>query len=490
MVSQGGREPQEPIIARAETARAMVGGGANYARLSELLGEIRALQRELATLSRMEALDAASGRRVLGRIDEAVIACIGRVRETLATLEDTRDCRPLLHAVRDLAGVLLDRLQHSLAACDGEGEGARQADGADALRLRLVRAGAERVIWERCSGGPPHPHLWRWLGTAFLHAVRERDTAIASPTLAARGAEASVEFHYVRALVACAASLDLLPPLLLGAVDRLLHLAVPVVRFESAAFQEATHWVSPQEGSAPCRLVGQPEAVEGAWFLSPGLAPEMFREARDRALDDARPSASPSDARTASLRVQALDHLMRHWSATQPVRRHRRHLIEGVLAAVAGIDDLRKVFAGENGARREEWRLRDLSRGGVGAIAASGSVSIGQLVGIHPVDGEGWQLALVRRSWAQDDDSAHVGLEILSRRPSLAHVDDGRRPADVLLCDPLRRGEAVRVIAPPRAFGAPDLPLFVTGNGGVQKLKPLDACYAGEGFELRVYQVL
>ncbi|QTQ35196.1 Uncharacterized protein ToN1_10250 [Aromatoleum petrolei] len=489
-MSQGGREPQEPIIARAEAARATVSGGADYARLSELLGEIRGLQRELATFSRAGTPDPAGGRRALGCIDDSVIACIGRVRETLATLEDARDCRPLLHAVRDLAGGLLDQLQHSLAECDGDCEGAGQSDVAAALRLRLVRAGAERVIWERCSGGPPHPHVWRWLGVAFLHAVRERDPAIESPTLAETGAEASVEFHYVKALAACTASLDVLAPRLLSSVGRLLNQAVPVASFEPAAFKGATHWVAPQEGSGPCRLVGQVEAMAGAWFLSPGFAPEMFREARTRAIGDEQPSAFSSDGRTASLHLQALDHLLRHWSAALPVRRHRRHLIEGVLAAVAGIDELRKVFGGEHGVRREEWRLRDLSRGGVGAIAANGSVSIGQLVGIHPVDGQGWQLALVRRSWARDDDSAHLGLEILSRKPMLAHVDDGRRPADVLLCDPLRRGEAVRVIAPPREFGAPDLPLFVTGNGGVQKLKPLDACYTGEGFELRVYQVL
>lgn len=489
MVSQGGREPQDPIIARAGAARATVGGGANYARLSELLGEIRGLQRELASFSRVEALDPASGPRDLGRIDDSVSSCIGRVREALATLEDPRDCRPLLHAVRDLAGVLLDQLQRSLDDFNGGGDGARLSD-VTALRLRLVRAGAERVIWERCSGGPPHPNLWRWLGMAFLHAVRERHDAIASPSLAAMGSEASVEFHYARAFAACTASLDLLPPPLLGVVDRLLHLAVPVVRFESAAFMGATHWIDPQGGGSPCRLAGQPDAPTGAWFLSPGLAPEMFREARDRVIDDAQRLASPADTKTVSLRLQALDHLLRHWSATVPARRHRRHLIDGVLAAVAGIDELRKVFGGEHGVCREEWQLRDLSRGGVGAIAANGSVSVGQLVGIHPVDGQGWQLALVRRSWAQDEHTAHVGLEILSRKPMLARVDDGRRPADVLLCDPLRRGEAVRVITPPRAFGGPDLPLFVTGHGGVQKLKPLDACYTGAGFELRVYQVL
>lgn len=482
--------PQEPMIARIQAGWATASAGEDYAVLAELLSEIRGLQRELARFPQSDATDSGRRLRVLVHLDKAVIACVGRVRETLATLDDPRDCRPLLHAARDLSGVLLDQLERCLSEDGRRGDGIRELDVAVDLRLRLVRAGAERVIWERCSGGPPHPYLWRWLGTAFMHAVGGRNTSTASPVLAVKSSEDSVEFHYVRALAACTASLDLLPPASLAAVERLLRLSVPTLRFESAAFQGATHFVDPNGGGVPRRLVGVSEAVTGSWFFSPGVAPEMFREGRGRAIADAPSAAASADARASSLHRQALDHLLRHWSTTPPVRRHRRHLIEGALAAVAGIDELRRVFGGGHGVRREEWRLRDLSRGGLGAIAANGGVSVGQLVGIHPVDGQGWQLALVRRAWAPEEGVTHVGLEVLSRKPILARVDDGRRPAEVLLCDPLLRGEAVRVIAPLRTLGAPTVPLFVTGNGGVQKLKPLDASYTGDGFELRVYQVL
>lgn len=491
MVIRGASVPQEPIIARTQAGRttATARSGANYAKPPELLREISALQRELAKLSGQDATGLENHHRVIASLDEIIHGCVARVRETLATLEDRRDCRLLLHATRDISGALLDQLECSLNAYGAGRDGVLERNAIADLRLRLVRAGAERVIWERCSGGPPHPHLWQWLGTAFMHAAGGRSSSAAHPVPVVLPSEESVDFHYIRALAACTASLDLLAPQLLAAVDRLMRLSVPVVRFEPEVFEGATHFVDPQ-GGVPRRLVGISEIAAGAWFFSPGLASEMFREARARAVADTQPPASSPDVETATLHLRALDHLLRHWSAAPPVRRHRRHQMTGTLAAVAGIDELRMVFRGEQGVRRDEWQLRDLSRGGLGAVAANGAVCAGQLVGIHPVDGQGWQLALVRRAWTQEEGATHLGLEVLSRKPILAHVDDGRRPAEVLLCDPLLRGEAVRIIVPLRALGAPTVPLFVTGNGSVQKLRPLDASYTGDGFELRAYQVL
>lgn len=472
---------------QADPASARATGG--FAKLSELLREIRAIERQLVELSPADASDFENHRRVLAHLEEAVNGCIARIHKALPTLEGRHDCSPLLHAARDISGVLFDQLQRCLTVYGKASGCVPERQVVADLRLRLVRAGAERVIWERCSGGPPHPHLWQLIGMAFTQELGNSGTT-AGPAPAITPSEESVEFHYIRALAACTASLDLLPPQLLPAVDRLLRLSVPVVRIEPGVFDGATHFVEPQNGGAPRRLVGVSAAVAGAWFFAPGLANEMFGEARERATANAGFPASSIEAEVASLHLRALDHLLQHWSATPPVRRSRRHMITGTLAAVAGIDELRRVFAGEQEVRREEWQLRDLSRGGVGAIAANGTVGVGQLVGIHPVDGQGWQLALVRRAWTEEEGATHLGLEVLSRKPLVAHVDDGRRPAEVLLCDPLLRGEAVRVIAPMRALGAPTVPLFVTGNGSVQKLKPLDASYAGDGFELRVYQVL
>lgn len=185
-----------------------------------------------------------------------------------------------------------------------------------------------------------------------MHAAGDRNASNAPPVPVIIRSDESVGFHYIRALAACTASLDLLAPRLLAAVDRLLRLSVPVVRFERDIFEGATHLVDLQ-GGVPRRLVGISEAPAGAWFFSPGRASEMFREARARAIADVQSAASQADAEASTLHLRALDHLLQHWSAIPPARRHRRHQITGALAAVAGIDELRRVFGGEQGLRRE-----------------------------------------------------------------------------------------------------------------------------------------
>ncbi|WP_211169075.1 hypothetical protein [Aromatoleum toluvorans] len=452
------------------------------ARLVEVLAEFRALDHEFAKFPHLDSGSVETCHRAIASLDDDVHECLASARGILAAIGDDRDCRALLFAGRDILGTLLDHLERCLQAFERGSHGVPERNALADLRLRLARTAADRVIWELCSSGPAHPRLWRWLGMAFVRAP-----SVAAVAKMGTRADESVEFHYVRAIAASTASLDLLAPQLLSAVDDLLRLVTPVLRLESGRFDGATHFVDPLGGEAPHRITGVTESVPGRWFFTPLTASAVLNQFAVRHASDA---SAPSDPLDASLQTLAVEHLLRHWSEVPPVRRHRRHLLDGKLTAVAGIEALKRVFAGETGVTREEWQLRDASRSGIGAITASRSIRIGQLIGVHLVDGQGWQLGLVRRTWAQGGDTNLVGLELLSSRPVVAHVDDGRCPAEVLLCDPLLRGEAVRVVVPSRTLSAPSVPLFVTGNGSVQKLKPLDASYVGDGFELRVYQVL
>ena len=212
---------------------------------------------------------------------------------------------------------------------------------------------------------------------------------------------------------------------------------------------------------------------------------------------DARISAGEVPARLAlgapgePLLQTAIAHLIRHWAASPPVRRHRRYLLEGPLVAVRGFDQLKEVLGGPGQGIETGWSLRDVSRGGFAAyvpLTAGKDVRVGELVAVRG-EGSAWQLAVIRRSWAQPDRGVLLGLETLSRSPMRASVDDGRIRTEVLLCDPPMRGEAVRLAATTGALPVGS-PLFLTNGAGILKLKPLDASMAGEGFELRVFQVL
>jgi hypothetical protein len=301
-----------------------------------------------------------------------------------------------------------------------------------------------------------------------------------------------VEREYVRAVATYTASLDQLEIEAIGVADRLIAFALPLLQLQADPVGGAIYFLSPGLLAPPRRLVRLPESLDGAWFFSTRTAVLALDDLRADYVQGSSPAVLGLGEVDGRLLHVGLQHLLRHWSESPPVRRFRRHVLGGTLKAVRGIDDLRRIFSGEDASSLSEWDLRDASRGGVGVLAPivqESPVRVGELVGICPDESGSWQLGIVRRAWRSGEEATFVGLETLSQRPILASVDDGRVRADVFLCDPVMRGEAVRIAAPANTL-RPSVPLFVTSNGTVQKLKPLDSGMAGNGFELRVYQVL
>ena len=138
------------------------------------------------------------------------------------------------------------------------------------------------------------------------------------------------------------------------------------------------------------------------------------------------------------------------------------------------------------------WRVVDFSRSGLQIVANSDPTrawpDIGELLGIHFVDGDGWQLGIVRRlrMWATH---AGLGIELLARSPSLGVVDDGRNSVDGILCDVPSKGEALRVLLPANAPALAE-PVFVKTSGSVCKLRSLGVLRREAGYQLQVFQVL
>jgi len=388
---------------------------------------------------------------------------------------------------RDVFGALLDAYRECLSALGDSASPAGESDALHEWHVRLVRAGAQRVKWERCAGGPSHPQLWQSLGVSFNHGASHDKTRL---TLAG-GAPTSVEREYLRAVAFYSAALEHLPPAVMDAIDRLIEFVLPMLQFQAEAVQGAVYYVPHDLGAAPRRMVRLPDRRDGVWFLSTRVALGALHELAGQLQSGVIPVGFELACGSREALVEGVQHLLRHWSAASPVRRYRRHMLGGRLTAVRGIEDLRQLFTGESVSYLAEWEFRDASRGGIGAsvpAGASAPLNVGELVGILPHDGEAWQLGVVRRAWLECD-AMEVGLEALSQRPVLASIDDGLVRTDVFLCDPLSRGEAVRIAAPLNTL-RPGIPVFVTANGSIQKLKPLDAAMAGNGFELRVYQVL
>jgi hypothetical protein len=349
------------------------------------------------------------------------------------------------------------------------------------VSLGLARIAAQYVRWELVDRHVPDADVWALLGQLFVDSVE-------AANVQASADDGGVVREYLRAIAYQSAALDQLPQAGAVGVCRLVDLVLPFLVMRLGDPQGALYAVNPPTSPIPVRL-SRAFAAPG-WYFHPAGATEFLAELHGQLIRGVLPPVlAGHDPR---LLRDAAVHLRRHWSARPPVRRFRRHLVDGQLLVVRGYVNVKSLFEARGELTNRAWLITDLSRGGVGALIykeeAESIPESGELIAFRPADGSNWHLGVVRRvRFAKND--AEVGIETLSVRPELVRVDDGRVPTDLFFCDPVQRGEAVRVIAPVGVLreGAP---LFVNAGGHVSKLKQLEGLMSGQGFELRAYQAL
>lgn len=356
------------------------------------------------------------------------------------------------------------------------------AVGSEAVAPGLMRCGADLVFWERVIQANAAEGTWPALFSVFQRVTAGQDSVA--------GDLHGVTRDYLRAVVFEISGLDQLDLPVALAAEAVIELALPFLSLSRRSSPSTFFAVDPVWRGRPLRFVAQASA--DAWFLVSSEASAFLEGLAIRMQEDVLPLPLQVPGVTNADLLAAVLHLDRQWSAVPPLRRFRRHLVQGALSVVRGLGEIKTVLAGDANATQAEWAIHDLSRGGVGATAKSeGDGALprrGELLSFKPRDGATWHLGVVRRV-QHTDGSVFVGIETLSPRPLLMRVDDGRTPCDVFVCDPLQKGEAVRIAAPASALRS-GVPLFITSDNKLQKLKPLDQLDGDGGFELRVYQVL
>ena len=348
------------------------------------------------------------------------------------------------------------------------------------VSVSLARITAEVLRWDLIDRQAPNPDAWALLGQLFLQEVDDSSAEVG-------GISGGVTREFVRALAYHSAALDQFPPMGGMAVCKLVDVLLPFLSLQRNCPPGALYLVNPPQSPVPVRL-SRPLASPG-WCYHAKVACEFLAEIHGQLIRGSMPGVL-AGMEPRLVRESAV-HLRRHWSVRPPVRRFRRHAVDGGLSVVRGYEQIKGLFRPRVEVTNGAWRIVDLSRGGVGALVYHDGGDVpdsGELLAFRPQDGSSWHLGVVRRV-RQAKDAAEVGIETLSIRPELVRTDDGLVTIDLLFCDPVLRGEAVRVIAPENVL-RPGAPLFVTAEGRVSKLKPLEGVMFGTDYELRVYQVL
>jgi len=349
----------------------------------------------------------------------------------------------------------------------------------------LARAGAEAIRWDLVNRHTPDTRLWSWLGDLFASEYGEETQQV-------RGVGETIGREYLRAVAYHAAALDQQPLKTGFAIARLITWLLPDLSMVRKDMESALYGADVAQRAIPVRL------TESASFMGWGF---VISEAADKLSDihgDLICGRVPEEFEhvEASILSTAVVHLRRQWSFNPPMRRHQRYPLNARLCVVRGYeqamnllnDDATEAVAVGMGT----WHITDLSVGGVGAITPRNiKVSVpvlGDLVAFCPEEGTRWHIGVVRRLRASKSQ-LEIGIATLSTHPEVTRVDDGRHPRELCACDPVRRGGAIRLLAPVGTLGN-DNPIFALGkNAVVHKLRPLGDALRGKSFELRIYQV-
>lgn len=358
---------------------------------------------------------------------------------------------------------------------------------------KLMRVAADRVKWEHLAGGPSEAAVWVRAGGVFQQVVGDNER-LALVSQLGHDEVSSVVGEYLRALAIYTAGLSSLPRREAWLACRLAEGLLPFLALQRAPSVGGVYYLDATLDGPPKRMLQFPPVLDGIWFLVTRAACDKLNEYAELVSSGQGVPGWEQEAVSDEDALRIINHVLRHWSSTPPVRRYRRHRIDGRLGVLRTGDDLGRLFASDTDAWQQIWELTDISRGGIGAQTEAGAacaegLSVGELIGVRMQESHDWQLAVIRRLWQATAPHIMIGMDVLSVKPSYVNMDDGKTSTGAVLCDPMYRGEAVRILLPVGTAHLNDQ-AFITAGGSITKLRLLEGAPINSFFELRVYQVL
>lgn len=353
--------------------------------------------------------------------------------------------------------------------------------GTESLRLRLAGSVVEALKWSACDRFGPDEVLWARIGRLFAAARESQDGVVG-------GDVPGVGREYLRAVAHYSANLDQVELEMGIALAHLVDVCLPFLALDRRPAESPQYAVIPGESGIPVRQMGS--RGDGEWHFSPWAAGELLAEFSKQLARSVVPA--PLGRLPLEHARAAVDHLRLQWSATPPVRTRRRYVQDTPAQVARGLAACTAVVGGRPLAVARNWKVIDFSLSGLQLIATKDPTGawpdLGELLGIHFDDGQGWQLGIVRRlrMW---ETHAGLGVELLAHAPSLAVVDDGRSSVDAILCDPPHEGEALRILLPAAAPALGE-PVFVKREGALTRLRALSVLRREAGYQLQVFQVV
>ena len=378
-------------------------------------------------------------------------------------------------------------------------KGAEAARGTLPLLLaRALRAAAQQIKWMHMRYGPYDYAVWGVLNRVYAFAESRR-LAQASVTLyPGLNTQSTPSLEFARAALFSAAGPEGLLPAEIDLADRIVGELAGRFAVAAAPAPGLPYWTDLDKAMAPQRALQPPPAAPGLRCLGAGPALEEVKLLAERIrATDALPSGlNLVQGDSPEMVLEVLEHLSLYWSPQAPERKHQRHRVSSLLTVASGLQGVINTLGAAPGSSAETWVIENVSAGGFGALVPQGkgdALRVGALVAIQPEGGNNWVVGMIRRVSRSSGQQARVGIQTLSRAPSVSQFAlSGTRSATeqgVLLRGNDATSSDVQIALRPGVF-APGQNLEATRDGRRHIYMPTGFGERGEDYEIGRFREL
>jgi hypothetical protein len=371
---------------------------------------------------------------------------------------------------------------------------------------RSLRALRAELNWSLLRHGPVDQLLWSLAGSLYSYAEEGKFAANSVTVYPQLPRRSSPRREYLQTLMMGISATDALLP-----EDQ--HLIAFLIEGYGDLFglertpRRGCHYVTDLAGSfAPARLVERPAASPSIRYFGPDRASEevdrLIEAIRERGMIP--PELNAGGKRSAAAVLDVLDHVVRYWAPTPPIRASARTPSAIRISVVHGFSAILDMVSGDSqeldfNSNVETWMVQNESEGGFGAViteTASDWIEVGSLLAIGIEESASWAVGLVRRLSRPMANTIHVGIEILSRGAvKVATESVGAshplREFDALLLLSSTAGSGpkgeVQMVLPRTSF-AEDRAFTMRTHEVRYSLTPIRLCHMGDDYELVQFQ--
>jgi hypothetical protein len=361
--------------------------------------------------------------------------------------------------------------------------------------IRALRSLGQQIKWQHMRYGPIDPAVWGVINR--IYALAE-GRGLAE----AKQAETSPRLEFLKAAMFSASSPDGLLPAEVELAERLIGELAPGFALAATPAPHLVYWTDLGQAMAPARAMKPPQAAPGLRLLGPGSALAALQAYIQKIESTRVLPSTPNLGGTYEPEVvlEVTRHLALYWAPEPPERQHPRHSVKSRLAIAHGFDGIVEALGGGSGggssldfnasaaATAESWIVENVSAGGIGAIVPQVKgdwLRVGALLAMQPDGGANWVVGTVRRLNRTSGQEARVGIQTLSRAPSLARfvMRDLGEQTGVLLPSPVL-GSGETSIALRTGVYASGQNLETTVAGKTHVYMPQGVAERGEDYDI------